>query len=82
MAFPLLPKNLIQYVFYDLSPSVLESNVLDVMVTFYSYVEKQWIQAMGPKMLSVHGKIRWTNSEVEGFHSSLLFRRTNWSETT
>ena len=45
----------------------MEINVLDAMATFYSYVEKQWIEA---KMLSVHRKFRRTNSEVEGFHSS------------
>ena len=70
MALPLLPTNLIHSVFYELSPSVLEINVLDAMATFYSYVEKQWFQAMDPKMLSVHGKFRRTNSEVESFHSS------------
>ena len=70
MALPLLPTNLIHSVFHELSPSVLEINVLDGKETFYSNVEKQWIQAMDPKMLSVHGKFRRTNSEVEGFHSS------------
>ena len=70
MALPLLPTNLIHSVFYELSPSVLEINVLDAMATFYSYVEKKWIQAMDPEMLSVHGQFRRTNSEVEGFHSS------------
>ena len=29
---------------------------------------------MDPKMLSVHGKFRSTNSEVEGFHSSFVKR--------
>ena len=43
-ALPLLPTNLIHSVFYELSPSVLEINVLDAMATFYSYVEKQWNQ--------------------------------------
>ena len=70
MALPLLPTNFIHSVFYGLSPSVLEIIVLDAMATFFSYVEKQWIHAMDPKMLSVHGKFRRTNSEVEGFHSS------------
>ena len=70
MALPLPPTNLIHSVFYELSPSVLEINDLDAMGTFYSYAEKQWIQAMDPKMFSVHSKFRRTNSEVEGFHSS------------
>ena len=70
MALPLLPTNLIHSVFYELSPSVLEINVLDAMATFCSYVEKQWIQAMDPRKFSVHAKFRRTSSEVEGFHSS------------
>ena len=49
MALPLLPTNLIHSVFYELSPSVLDINVLDAMATFYLYVEKQWIQATGSK---------------------------------
>ena len=69
MALPLLPTNLIHSVFSELSPSVLKINV-DSMATFYAYVEKQWIQAIDPKMLSVHGKFRRTNFEIEGFHSS------------
>ena len=77
MALPLLPTNLTDSVLYELSPSVLEINVLDAMATFYSYVEKQWIQARDPKTLSVHGKFRRTNSEVEGFHSS-FGKRIGW----
>ena len=34
MALPLLPTKLIHSVFYELSPSVLEINVLDAMATF------------------------------------------------
>ena len=41
VALPLLPTNSIHSVFYELSPSVQEINVLDAMATFYSYVEKQ-----------------------------------------
>ena len=41
MALPLLPANSIHSVFFELSPSVVEINVLDAMATFYSYVEKQ-----------------------------------------
>ena len=72
MASSLLPTNLIHSVFYELSSSVLEIHVFDAMATFYSYVEKQWLQAMDPKMLSAHGKFRRTNSEVKGFHSSFV----------
>ena len=35
MALPLLPTKLMHSVFYELSPSVLEINVLDAMATFY-----------------------------------------------
>ena len=70
MALPWVQTSLIHSVFYELSPSVLEINVLDAMAMIYSNVENQWIQAMDPKMLSVHGEFRRANSEVEGFHSS------------
>ena len=71
MALPLRPTNLISSVFYLFSPSVLEINVLDAKATFYLYFEKQWIQAMDPKMLSVHGKFHRNNCEHEGSHGFL-----------
>ena len=57
MALPLLPTNLIHSVFYELSLSVLEINVLDAMATFYSYVEKQWIQKCSLFMVNSAGLI-------------------------
>ena len=57
MALPLLPTNIIHSVFYELSPSVLEINVLDAMATFYSYVEKQWIQKCSLFMVNSAGLI-------------------------
>ena len=62
MALPFFPTILILSVFYELSLSVLEINVFDAMATFYCYVEKQWVQAMEPKMLSANGNFRRTKS--------------------
>ena len=70
MASPLLPTNKIHSVFFEFSSPVLGIKVLDSMATLFSFIEKEWIQPVDPKMLSVQGKFRMTNSEVEGFHSS------------
>ena len=48
---------LIHSVFYELSRSVLEINVVDAMATFYSYVEKQWIQKCSLFMVNSAGLI-------------------------
>ena len=45
-----------------------------MMSEFFNYVEKTWITGQFRKMLSVFGKIRRTNSEVEGFHCNLMKR--------
>ena len=38
------------------------------MKDFYQYIERQWIHGIASTMLSVYGRTRRTNSEVEGFH--------------
>ena len=55
MASPLLQMNLNQFVFYELSPSVMGINIHDAMATFYSYVGKQWIEKCSPFMVNSAG---------------------------
>ena len=70
MALPLLPFHKINPAFYELAPSTQDFHVSYNMKAFYQYIERQWIHAIASTMLSVYGRTRRTNSEVEGFHSN------------
>ena len=70
MAMPLLPFHKISPAFYELAPSTQDFHVSDNMKAFYQLIERQWIHGIASTMLSVYGRTRRTNSEVEGFHSN------------
>ena len=57
--------------------SVEEIIVLDAMAKFYSYAEKQRLQAVNPKMPSTQGKYCMTNSDVKVSHSFSANELTN-----
>lgn len=77
MSLPLLPADKIQATFQtNLHPTTLPSNFSDDngLLAFYSYVEDYWLTRVGTTTLSVFGRHRRTNSEVEVFHHTLLNR--------
>ena len=55
--------------FYELSVYG-RFHVSDILKAFYQYIERQGIHGIASTMLSVYGRTRRTNSEVEGFHSN------------
>ena len=71
MSLPLLPAEKIPEGFQYLSPSKLQ-NTDDNVLKFYNYIESFWMGKIPYQLLSVHGCVRRTNSEVECFHWGLL----------
>ena len=80
MALPLLPTNLIHSVFYELSPSVLEINVIDAMWAFYLHIlywrrrmsempHKNWV-----KICNIFWALSHHNSVLRSIDFSGIFR--------
>ena len=69
MSLPLLPPSKIDEGFQLLSPT---DHTNEKTFRFYNYIEEYWIHKIPQHFLSVHGRSRRTNSEVECFHWGLL----------
>ena len=83
MCLPFLPGDSIENAFFDLAPNkFFGQDVEPEQSEFYQYIEQYWFNKIPRELLSVHGCVRRTNSEVECYHWGLLrkihFRHPNF----
>ena len=73
LCLPFLPGDSIENAFFDLAPNkFFGQDVVPEQNEFYQYIEQYWFNKIPRELLSVHGCVRRTNSEVECYHWGLL----------